>query len=36
MSDLLSREPLYTTEPARTRWEQAAKANIARELRTLG
>lgn len=35
MSDLLAREPLYATAPARRRWEAAAKANIGRELESL-
>jgi predicted metal-dependent HD superfamily phosphohydrolase len=29
---LLARDPLYATAPGRTRWEAAARANIAREL----
>jgi predicted metal-dependent HD superfamily phosphohydrolase len=32
---LLDREPLYTTEPARRRWEARARANLAAELATL-
>jgi predicted metal-dependent HD superfamily phosphohydrolase len=35
LSDLLGREPLYTTVAARTRWEATAKANLGRELRAL-
>ena len=32
---LLDRRPLYTTEPARRRWEARARANVAAELATL-
>jgi predicted metal-dependent HD superfamily phosphohydrolase len=35
MADLLARDPLYRTRPARQRWEAKAKANIARELDSL-
>jgi predicted metal-dependent HD superfamily phosphohydrolase len=35
MAELLAREPLYRTGPARQRWEAMAKANIARELDSL-
>jgi predicted metal-dependent HD superfamily phosphohydrolase len=34
--DLLDREPLYATEPARRRWEARARANLTAELATLG
>ncbi|MBP2472815.1 putative metal-dependent HD superfamily phosphohydrolase [Crossiella equi] len=32
---LSARRPLYRTRPARERWETAAKANLARELKAL-
>ncbi|WP_020422000.1 HD domain-containing protein [Amycolatopsis sp. ATCC 39116] len=35
LSDLLARDPLYATAAARSRWEAAAKANLARELAAL-
>ncbi|GLZ30813.1 hypothetical protein Lesp02_30020 [Lentzea sp. NBRC 105346] len=31
---LLARDPIYQTEAARTRWEQRARANLERELRS--
>jgi predicted metal-dependent HD superfamily phosphohydrolase len=34
LNDLIQRNPLYATEVARARWEQRAKANLARELGT--
>lgn len=33
---LARRDPLYVTRPARERWEQRAKANLAAELSSLG
>jgi predicted metal-dependent HD superfamily phosphohydrolase len=36
MAALLARDPLYGTDVARRRWEAMAKANIARELDSLG
>jgi predicted metal-dependent HD superfamily phosphohydrolase len=36
MRNLLTRQPLYTTPAAQTRWEANAKANLTRELRDLG
>ena len=35
LSDLLGRDPLYATAAARSWWEAAAKANLARELSAL-
>jgi predicted metal-dependent HD superfamily phosphohydrolase len=35
LAGLLARDPLYRTGAARQRWEAAAKANIARELKSL-
>jgi predicted metal-dependent HD superfamily phosphohydrolase len=35
LTGLLARDPLYRTGAARQRWEAAAKANIARELKSL-
>ena len=32
----LSRQPLYSTEPGRSRWERRARANMAAELASLG
>jgi predicted metal-dependent HD superfamily phosphohydrolase len=32
---LLGREPLYSTEPGRSRWERRARANMAAELASL-
>ncbi|HEX3789196.1 MAG TPA: alpha/beta fold hydrolase [Pseudonocardiaceae bacterium] len=32
LANFLSRRPLYRTEPARRRWEAAARANMSREL----
>jgi predicted metal-dependent HD superfamily phosphohydrolase len=33
---LLAAQPLFRTEPGRRRWEQAARANLSRELAALG
>ena len=35
LNDLWSRQPLYATAAAAARWESAAKANLAGELRSL-
>lgn len=35
LKTLLGREDLYVTEPARERWDAAARTNLARELQTL-
>ena len=35
LADLLQRPAIFVTDPARTRWEQQARLNIARELRRL-
>jgi predicted metal-dependent HD superfamily phosphohydrolase len=36
LRSLAGRDPLYVTRPARERWEERAKANLAAELRSLG
>jgi predicted metal-dependent HD superfamily phosphohydrolase len=36
LTSLATRDPLFHTEPARARWEQRAKANLATELASLG
>lgn len=36
LTDLVGRERLFHTAHGRARWEDAARANLARELRTLG
>ncbi|ANZ36077.1 hypothetical protein BBK82_08345 [Lentzea guizhouensis] len=35
LKSLLEREDLYVTEPARQRWDAAARTNLARELQSL-
>ena len=35
LTDLAARDPLFHTDPARKRWEQGAKSNLAAELATL-
>lgn len=35
MTGLLAHDPLYVTEPARDRWEAAARTNVEAELRAL-